>query len=494
MSENIEVHSDKHLQDLLEQSASDIGCYEEDREDRARGHNAVYPPNSTLLRPSKNIDVLKMGEGSDIDWEWHDEDCKGNNIRFINQIESQRIHTTEKAGAEIMTKNEENLEYYDHLGAEDTAPNGGELQQAIAYSGHDTDCANILDSLEMYDVRHSLESNNNGTVENVEHDFRVSDIIGGTKETASDNEERIQLETPREKETEETWQQAKFDVNAPIMNSTRLKAGFTYKEEEPKFIVRNKIELGKRTQGSYSQRFLERKMDGSSNPNKHMPVKEGRIHTRKSDRDDRNHVIFDQDKRDTQQSQQINVNSAVLMTGRIHEIGGSHMNDQPLEGLRHHSANIEIPVLEEMIREEEETLKNHIFDFSLPEVAATDFTGSTHDGLRLEKGVPQSDAKLTTKKLTGSQNQVAKTEHSAKCQTYAQLHSLTADKLNCKQSESPSSYVNQHIEKKKKHVSYKKYRLKDYAELNKEIVLQRSLGPDKLSEEYLEKVISCLYY
>ena len=50
-----------------------------------------------------------------------------------------------------------------------------------------------------------------------------------------------------------------------MKKSRGLKAGFKYREPKPKFMVKSKVDLGKKTQASYSQKFLERKSEVSGN-------------------------------------------------------------------------------------------------------------------------------------------------------------------------------------------------------------------------------------
>ena len=480
MSENIAVHSDEHLKYLLEQNASDVESNEVEVEDHGRTPNNIFQQNGKAPEPSKNIDVLKMGEGSDIDWEWHDESCKGNNIRFINQLESQRAHAMEEVANE-MTENEEG---FDNNNQDYSELHAGQLEHKIDYNRFDS--SKFLDSLDMSDVDHGFRPYENSIDGNSKRNIGLSDRGDSIKQIILDNVETNQFDDAGGNEKEKNKRQAKLDLDTAMIKSRRLKAGFKYKEPDPKFIVRNKIELGKRIQGSYSQKFLERKTDCISNVYEKLPSKKESIHAKNSDRNDKSPISYDPYKREMQENQHVHLDYDGLVTDSVHTIRGIGDGDLPVEILRHHGTNIEFPMLDKMIREEEETLKNQVFDISLPEMINSYSAEKAQYDL---EGLSQTQ----DKKSTRSFSQVPKKEENAKHQSYAQLHSFAPDKYN-KQVELPSSYVGQHLEKKNKHTSYKRYSLKDYTELNKEIILQRSLGPDISSEEYLQKVIICSLY
>ena len=472
ISENVAVHSEKHLQYLLGQNVAEGDGNDPGTEHSGRRYNDSYFSEVPTSQPYKSVDVLQMGEGNNLDVEWHDENCKGNNIRFINQLERQRAEETKESGDESVVLNEGSFEYDSNVYSNLQAV---EPQQRVAHISSESSI--VLDSLDMTGVDPSFETNENEIVGNVENVIGLTDSVDDTHDIQREGQEHSQFKNEMEIANEESKQQGKLESNISMKKSRGLKAGFKYREPEPKFIVKNKVDLGKKTQGSYSQKFLERKSEVSGNVYKQLQLKDEMVHVDDSYKADLNQ----QPMRD------------VLMTGSIGDVGMKNAVNQPMEIARHGSTNIDIPILDEMIREEELTLRNHMFEISLPEMqsdpfvvetpVAFDFSAQFKAQSTAEPIVPSN-----TKKAMGNFSYIPKKEDNTKSQTYAQLHSISADKHSQKQTESPLSYAGQHLEKRKKQVSYKKYSLKDYAELNKEIVLQRSLGPDTSSEDYLQKV------
>jgi len=471
MGENVAVHSEKHLQYLLEQNVVEGDSNNPGVEHGGMRHNDPYLSEVPTSRPYKSVDILQMGEGNDFDLEWHDEDGKGSNIRFVNQLESQRAEATKETGDENMVLNEESFQYDSNVYS-NVQTVGSQQKVAHISSGSSI----VLDSLDMTGVDPSFETNEDEIVGNRGNLIELSDSIDDTGVIQPEGQGNNQFEDEMEIANEKSKRQAKLESNISMKKSRGLKAGFKYREPEPKFIVRNKVELGKKTQGSYSQKFLERKSEVSGNTYKQLQLKDEIAH------------VDDSNKGDLKQQPM----QDVLMTGSIGSAGRNNAVSQPMEIKRHGNTNIDIHVLDEMIREEELTLKNHIFDISFQEMPNNPFVVEAPVALDFSakfraQSLAEPNVTLATKKSTGNFSYIPKKEDSIKSQTYAQLHSISADKHNQKQTESPLSYAGQHLEKKKKQVSYKKYSLKDYADLNKEIVLQRSLGPDTSSEDYLQK-------
>ncbi len=264
----------------------------------------------------------------------------------------------------------------------------------------------------------------------------------------------------------------------PKRKESHLVPKFRYKEPNPRFLEKNKLDISKAKKTSYRQKYLDER-NGNKKKTKNVDSNRNKGTTTKDDRNfgfemqsDRNQIPLDG-------------------TSMGAHVDGSGGKDQ----LKHLRENIEISRLDEMIREEENNLKNDVLNLPLsqpyaqlnyPEV--TDF-GYNHNNNY--NGYTQQDINLGAN--TAFQNfpeyplsSISKPPEPNKRASYAGIHSVLQNR-NPVDGDETSSYAAQHLEKKSPH-NYKTYSLKEYRVINKDIKLQKSLGPDLASEDYLAKV------
>ena len=493
MDENIAVHSDKHFQYLLERSASEIDSNIAEANANYRvttDHGAKEPEHdSDSGEVSQEMDVFQTVERDTVDDEGDFNSTEDNKIRFINQGETQQI--VEETTNESMASYEE---HSDHDRLDRKLHHRHEIEQEFSGDNGNNKNPMFFDSLDISGLNQSYGWNEDETKDNAENDFRIYDGFGVVDKGITDNVDSIISQNRRYTDEDKQEHQHRIDGQESMKNAAQLKPGFKYKEPEPKFITRNRMELGRRAQGSYSQRFLkEKKTNHVSKTNKALPLDGENINAKASFPKQQNDIYPDLYNLGPNSEQNVNMDGDLQKIGGINAAGDVDNSYPPIQNLKNLRENIEISRLEDLIREEEENLKNHVFDISFPQMTQVYPTEVAHNEVNFSTvnqdiNIHQAVALSLTRKSIGNLSHITKKEDSLKGQSYAQLHSLASDKHNSQQSETPSSYAVQHLEKRNKSISYKKYGLKDYQALNKEIVLQRSLGPDKLSDEYLQKV------
>eukprot|EP00794_Sanderia_malayensis_P011234 gene11234-12413_t len=256
---------------------------------------------------------------------------------------------------------------------------------------------------------------------------------------------------------------------------------FRYKEPKPRFIEKNKLSAAKGRQSSYAQKFLQngkvnalRKTQGENKAKKQSKTSNTDDHPRPE--------IQLLEESNTPFHGQSNVNSTMI----------------PLTDLNFSNATKQIVVdpelsrLDEMIRREENDLKSTAFNLPQQEADVQYFgyfpspysKDDQHfhlDGKHLNI-FPQEQGVFVYYPLSES----SRKSDPNKRTSYAELHSVLPDKIPVEIDDGASSYAAQHLDKKSPH-SYKKYSLREYRALSKDIKLQKSLGPDLASQEYLEK-------
>ena len=274
------------------------------------------------------------------------------------------------------------------------------------------------------------------------------------------------------------------------------KPNFKYKEPAPKFLQKNKSSIGRGRQGSYSQKYLSEK---ASNERK---------------------TKFNPQNRNTGevfmvQNEGRNYSEHNIDSEHNNEHGNDGLVDsnhglQSIENLKYLRQNLEISRLEDMIREEEESLKNNVLKLNHTQMQKQ--TDHLRDSDYFRSNVPQmqfDDGGLRYHETNPAESMIGfpsnvsryhetdsveamhgfpnKDDHN-KEPGYATIHSVHSigrgEKVNPEQT---LGYAAQHLEKRIQH-NYKKYSLRDYKSLSKDMKLNQSLGPDMMSEEYLEKV------
>ena len=469
MSDNIAVHSDKHFEYLMEDSENEtlgLGNIQSDVD---------RPVSSSTDTKSQTFDMLTLGEGKRADIESHYE--VDENIKFVNQEGRSMLETA---------VDEDNI----HVDRDDEVDRLEELQKH--YKKLEEDFGNmertgVADSLEMPDFGHKLKGS-----EPPFH-FDQDGYLSHAGESRFQEQENVKenhndLGNQRKRQVDFDEDTAKKDFNP--------KPGFKYKEPVPKFIAKNRITVGKKSQGSYCQKFLSEKRESNVIENRAghntscLPLQSNRSDILPIE----NYEL--KQKRDTGFIMQPEVRYKHFVEYEndfVPKEGNHVIIPQNLTDTNRFGEDVQISRLDNMIKEEELNLKNNILDSSVPHIMDDYNSEMQYSSDYLQAGpYPIQNKYSVTENVEPMLHQWTnhlsiQKEEDTRNSSYAKRHYLNIDKQNTSPNDAQTSYVAQHLGKKRE-VSYKKYSLKDYKALNKEIKLQRSLGPDKASEEYLEKV------
>ncbi|XP_065055652.1 uncharacterized protein LOC135684157 [Rhopilema esculentum] len=471
MSDNIAVHSDKHFEYLMEDSENETLGLGNIQRDVGR------PVSSSTDTKSQKFDMLTLGEGKSADIESHYEVDENTDIKFVNKERSSMLETA---------VDEDNI----HVDRDDEVDRLEELKRH--YKKLEEDFGNmertgVADSLEMPDFGHELEGN-----EPPFH-FDQDGYLSHAGESHFQKQENVQdnhndLGNQRKRQVDLGEDTARKDFNP--------KPGFKYKEPVPKFIAKNRIKVGKKSQGSYCQKFLSEKRGSNEIENRAgdntscLPLQSNRSDILPIE----NYEL--KQKRDIgliMQPEVRNKHFVEYENDFVPKERNTHvmMPQNPTDTNRF-GEDIQISRLDNMIKEEELNLKNNILDSSMPHIVDDYNSEMQYSSGYLQAGsYPIQNKCSVTENVEPMLHQWTnhlsiQKEEDTRNSSYAKRHYLNIDKQNTSPNDGQTSYAAQHLGKKKE-VSYKKYSLKDYKALNKEIKLQRSLGPDKASEEYLEK-------
>ena len=501
MSENVAVHSNKHLEYLLEKTAMDSEEVEDDR--------LESPALDTSNTTSEQFDILKLGQGNAEDSETHYGRERKPSLRSVNQVDNEGYSDKIGNKGAVDQNYEQEGEHNGHPESghedsrlEDLKKQFKKLQED--YSKFQN--AVLTDSLDV--DSEETENSYNAFLDASNDQNRQENASTSFQGYASQNEYSVNSEALllmhdddnalNDSDSESGYgkqggqKPTEHNGSLPDMEA-KPRPKFKYKESPPVFVTKNKTNLGRKSQGSYSQKFKTERQIVNNRQKKRE----------KNGTDDR----FDENSGLIQQVHNVHVdNMSVGFEGLQNQMvqpwpqSNSQMSGQPLQlpmqDLRHLRESLEISRLEDMIREEENNLKNHVLDLS-PKDTSREIYGYPETYQNIETSFPpeiEQQKNMRTllpsvkRQFIGNSYQVNRGDDPQKFSSYADKHIHNFDRIKETASESPSSYAAQHLEKKNPTVSYKRYSLKDYKALTKEVKLQKSLGPDKFSEEYIEKV------
>ena len=483
MSDNIAVHSGEHLKYLLENS-----CIEAEGEGKRESGGDLHPANEPkgegAAESPHHFDALRLDQGNNIDYKSHHDEDKDNYVNFINKGGTNSLPESKQVDDTIFKGN------VDVSFDEDLTSNDFEKQHQKMLEDYNR-IRNERDygSVDILVVDQNSDRNEAEMVGKESDRLRSYDLPKKSEKSFLGSEEN---QFSGDGYLEESLL---ADADRSLTNSSsKLKAGFKYKEAEPRFIARNRIELGKRSQGSYSRKFLNGKAEDKTLGKREASLKVKAFDGRTNMEVDRNSYIdFDLLGGGNVSMQNPVLDSYPTASQGVFDGRFEEKSYQQRIDLKNIRENIEISRLEEMIQEEEKNLKNHIFDIASPQIAEWSvakfpqnenfYPAETLQSQNFFQAVTDSNNRLSIQSLSQPRQ-----EEIAKANNYAQIHSHYADKQTHQTPDMQKSYASQHLEKKNKPVSYRKYGLKDYKALNKEVTLQRSLGPDTSSDEYLKKV------
>lgn len=501
MNENVAVHSNKHLEYLLEKTVMDSDEVEEDR--------LSSPAVDTNNTHSNQFDILKIGQGNTGDTEAHYDNEQKPNLRSVNPLDSEgsfagegSLCTLDQNSEQVGVNNNGHPDFgHEDARLEDLKKQFKKLQED--YSNFQN--AVLTDSLDV--DSEETENSYNAFIDASNNQSRQEIDNPSFQGYANQNGYNVSSEalllmhdddnTLHDSDNESGYgkhnDQKPADHNEDLQNmEAKPRPKFKYKEPSPIFVTKNKTNLGRKSQGSYSQKFKTEKQIVNGKQKKREQNRTGNFNENPGLIQQQHDVHIDN----------MSVGFEDLQNQMVQpwQQSNSQMNGQPLQlpmqDLRHLRESLEISRLEDMIREEEDNLKNHVLDIS-PKDTGRPVYGYPESYQNIENSFPPQIEQQTNvrallpsfkRQSIGNSSQITRRDDPQKNSSYAEKHILSFDKIKETTSDSPASYAAQHLEKRNPTVSYKRYSLKDYKALTMEVKLQKSLGPDKFSEQYIEKV------
>ena len=490
MGENVAVHSNEHLEYLLEKTAMDSEGVEDDR--------LESPALDTNNTSSQQFDILKIGQGNAEDNETH------SNLRSVNQLDSEGyFDETGNQGRDQNPEQEGEHNGHSEFGNEDSMLEDRKKQYKKLQEDYSKfQNAVITDSLDI--DSEETENSYNAFLDASNDQSRQEDANKSLQGYASQNGYNVNSEalllmhdddnTLNDSDSENVYgkqggqKPTEHNGSFPDMDA-KPRPKFKYREPPPMFVTKNKANIGRKSQGSYSQKFKTERQIVTNRQKK-------RERDGTDDKFDKNPELF-------QQVDNVHVDNMSVGFEGLQQPwpqSCSQMSGQPLQlpmqDLRHLRESLEISRLEDMIREEENNLKNHVLDLS-PKDTSREIYGYPETYQNVETSFPpkiEQQQNVRTllpsvkRQFIGNSTQVTRQDDPQKYSSYTEKHGINFERIKEAASESPSSYAAQHLDKKNPTVTYKRYSLKYYKALTKEVKLQKSLGPDKFSAEYIEKV------